>query len=82
MKHEDAQVPPADAGRLETPVRRQRGEWAIYTRRFTDIEHGKFVRKSKLERVRVMTRSEGYAMVRYKGALPFVVSEKDLAPDA
>lgn len=22
MKHEDAQVPPADAGRLETPVRR------------------------------------------------------------
>ena len=24
MKHEDAQVPPADAGRLETPVRQQR----------------------------------------------------------
>ena len=23
MKHEDAQVPPADAGRLETPVRHQ-----------------------------------------------------------
>jgi hypothetical protein len=27
MKHEDAQVPPADAGRLETPVRPQRTEW-------------------------------------------------------
>jgi hypothetical protein len=25
MKHEDAQVPPADAGRLETPVRQHHG---------------------------------------------------------
>lgn len=28
--------------------------------------------------VRVMARAEGYAMVRRKGAAPFVVSEKQL----
>lgn len=29
MKHEDAQVPPADAGRLETPVRQHSpGPWS------------------------------------------------------
>ena len=30
--------------------------------------------------VRVMAISEGYAMVRRKGAMPFVCNVKDLAP--
>lgn len=28
--------------------------------------------------VRVMAEAEGYSMVRFKGAMPFVVSTKDL----
>jgi hypothetical protein len=34
--------------------------------------------------LRVLARAEGYAMVRYKRALPFVVSEAelDVAPEA
>ena len=34
--------------------------------------------KFEAMQVRVMARAEGYAMVRRKGAAPFVVSEKDL----
>lgn len=30
--------------------------------------------------VRVIARAEGYAMVRHKGAIPFVVDEKQLEP--
>ena len=32
MKHEDAQVPPADAGRLETPVRPAIGDYVLATK--------------------------------------------------
>lgn len=32
MKHEDAQVPPADAGRLETPVRPAVGDYVLATK--------------------------------------------------
>jgi hypothetical protein len=28
--------------------------------------------------VRVMTRAQGYAMVRFTGCMPFVVSEKEI----
>jgi hypothetical protein len=54
-------------------------EMAIHTRHVADIEHGRFVRRTRPELVRVMARAEGYAMVRLSGCVPFVVSEKDLA---
>jgi hypothetical protein len=34
----------------------------------------------KTTKVRVMARSEGYAMVRHKGCVPFVVAEDQLEP--
>jgi hypothetical protein len=46
------------------------------------IVNGKFTTVIKPERVRVLSRAEGYAMVRHKGAMPFVVPEKDTSPDA
>lgn len=55
-------------------------EYATYHRKDVELEDGKFVWSVKPEQVRVMVRSEGYAMVRHKGAMPFVVSVKDLEP--
>lgn len=36
--------------------------------------------KAETFAVRVMARAEGYAMVRRKGAIPFVADEKSLTP--
>lgn len=36
--------------------------------------------RQEVSEVRVMARAEGYAMVRYRGCRPFVVSDKDLTP--
>lgn len=53
-------------------------EFAIYGRRVPFIADGRFCEEIRPERVRVMARAEGYAMVRLPGAMPFVVSDKDL----
>jgi hypothetical protein len=53
-------------------------ELAIYDRRVISIKDGRFVQEICPEQIRVMVRCEGYAMVRHKGAIPFVVSERDL----
>ena len=50
--------------------KKRRGEFAILRHKTGDFE------------VRILARSEGYAMVRRKGAAPFVVSERDLEPNA
>ena len=42
--------------------------------------NGRLVIDIVREKVRVMCRAEGYAMVRRKGAMPFCVPEKDLRP--
>ena len=57
----------------------RRREMATYLRMVVEIEHGKFAGRIRPEEVRVMARAEGYAMVRKKGAVPFVVSEKELS---
>jgi hypothetical protein len=41
---------------------------------------GKLTNETTTGVVRVMARTEGYAMVRFKGAMPFVVSEAALSP--
>ena len=46
----------------------------------THMKDGKWVYEGEVSTVRVMARAEGYAMVRHKGCVPFVVSEKDLHP--
>lgn len=48
-----------------TPTRIVKGKWETETTHFT---------------VEVMARASGYAMVRRKGCMPFVSSEKDLSP--
>lgn len=58
--------------------KRQRGEWFTYHRPCFESVNGKIERIIKPEQVRVMARAEGYAMVRRKGCLPFVVKEKEL----
>mgnify|MGYP000535323914 CR=1 FL=1 len=57
-------------------------EFAIYKKTFL-FRSGKKIETvvvPQKEPVRVMARAEGYAMVRFKGCMPFVVSEKELAP--
>ncbi len=39
---------------------------------------GEMLRMPDPKPVRIMARAEGYAMVRKKGAAPFIVREKDL----
>ena len=42
-------------------------------------ENGKLVfAKTDPRRVRIMASAEGYSMVRFPGATPFVVKQKDL----
>jgi len=55
-------------------------ELAIYLHPTTKAVSGKWVHGVEPWDVRVMTRAEGYAMVRRKGAAPFVVPERDLRP--
>ena len=59
-------------------VKRSR-EFATHNRLLIELVAGKFVRRIKPERVRVMARAEGYAMVRLKGCMPFVVPESSLS---
>jgi hypothetical protein len=42
--------------------------------------HGYIIGQTTTSEVRVLARSEGYAMVRRKGCMPFVVAEKKLTP--
>lgn len=56
-------------------------EFAVYHRVVRGVVNGRWADTTRLERVRVMARAEGYAMVRFPGAMPFVVSEKELTPD-
>jgi hypothetical protein len=52
----------------------------MYARENVEVVAGKFVTvMGPAQKVRVMARAEGYAMVRYPGRMPFVVSEKDLS---
>jgi hypothetical protein len=44
------------------------------------LKQGRWQYETITSTVRVMARAEGYAMVRHKGAMPFVVSERDLHP--
>ncbi len=54
-------------------------ELAILERQFpVSFTDGKWINRTQLDTVRVMVRAEGYAMVRLKGCVPFVVSEKQL----
>lgn len=43
-----------------------------------DIVICKLMRWDEPGEVRIMALAEGYAMVRRKGCMPFIVSEKDL----
>lgn len=52
-------------------------EYALY--RYTFRERYGAPEQTNHVLVRVMARAEGYAMVRRRGAAPFVVSERDLA---
>ncbi len=58
-----------------------RREKAILTRRFpTKLTLKGWEYEEVVSEVRVMARAEGYAMVRHKGAVPFVVAEDALRP--
>ena len=56
----------------------KRREMAIYHRPGYEIVAGKGRNFTLPDKVRVVARAEGYAMVRHKGAMPFVVRERDL----
>lgn len=62
-------------------LKRQRGEFATYNRTSLYVIEGKCKRVETPIRVRVMSRAEGYAMVRLPRAMPFVVSESELSPE-
>ena len=54
-------------------------EFAILERQWPEaFKDGKWTHRTLIDTVRVLARAEGYAMVRLKGAMPFVVSEKRL----
>jgi len=53
-------------------------EFAIYNRTWMKVIDNKCVQLCEQETVCVLSRAEGYAMVRKKDALPFVVNEKEL----
>ena len=55
-------------------------EFAVLTRTRLELVAGKLTNETTTGVVRVMARTEGYAMVRFKGAMPFVVSEAALSP--
>ena len=58
-------------------------EFAILERKFPEaLVAGKWTYRTQVDRVRVMARAEGYAMVRFPGAMPFVAPEKDLRVEA
>ena len=46
--------------------------------RSTSLVNGKWEYKITEREVEVMATAKGYAMVRIKGCMPFVASEKDL----
>lgn len=51
---------------------------AIYSQRRPKAFDGKWSYETVEYEVRVMARAEGWAMVRRKGCMPFVASEKEL----
>jgi hypothetical protein len=52
----------------------------IYTREMAkSFKDGKWTYETLISEVRVMAIAEGYAMVRAKGGMPFVVNEKNLS---
>jgi len=51
---------------------------AIYTETTQTIKDGKFVPIKEDYEVRIMAIAEGYAMVRRKGAMPFIARLQDL----
>lgn len=56
-----------------------RREFAVLTRTHLVVEAGKIVDRTESFEVRVMARSEGYAMVRRERAIPFVCRERELS---
>lgn len=46
-----------------------------------EVKNGKIEAVTDLRDVRVMAVSEGYAMVRRKGAMPYVCSIKEIAQE-
>lgn len=53
---------------------------AIYTKQEPDkLTRNGWVYKTAQFEVRIMAVAEGYAMVRRKGAMPFICQEKDLS---
>ena len=52
---------------------------AIYLRPTSTRVNGRWVHGTRPETVHVILRAEGYAMVRLPGAMPIIVSEKDLS---
>jgi hypothetical protein len=53
--------------------------YATYTRkRPVSFSAGKWTTELVVTTVEVMATAKGYAMVRHKGCMPFVVSAKDL----
>ena len=53
---------------------------AIHIVQTTRIIAGKFVPETERREVTVMCQCNGYAMVRRKGAMPYVANEKELEP--
>ena len=51
---------------------------AIYTKTSPKIKDGKFISETDEFEVRVMATTEGWAMVRRKGCMPFVAQITDL----
>jgi hypothetical protein len=58
-------------------------EFAYVKHEITEFVDGKWIaRRVNTYRVRVMTRVEGYAMVRRPGCVPFIMIERELLPDS
>lgn len=53
---------------------------ATHNRPQSELRAGRMVKLDPIPfEVRVMAIAEGYAMIRHKGCMPFVVSEKELS---
>ena len=61
-----------------TGVPKRRQEWAVYSRKMSVPKGGQWESQVVTSIIRVMSRAEGYAMVRRKGCIPFVVRESEL----
>lgn len=62
--------------RKPSAPKQRRGEFATLTRRF-----GWHQKETETFEVEVLARAKGYAMVRRKGCMVFVASERDLTPN-